>query len=225
MQAAVKTFTVSCGIGRPIKSLIGSRFNRLVVIGDAGTNGICHKWICLCDCGRIKSVIGDNLKRGSTKSCGCLHVENGKTINLKHGMRKSPEYKVWSGIKDRCHNPSANGFNRYGGRGIRVCNRWLHSFENFLADMGRKPSPNHTIERKNNNIGYSPTNCMWAGRGAQANNRSTNKFVSIGGVSKTYAQWCKEFKINPATLFWRISNGQSPIDALTRPTRKYTPRK
>ena len=152
--------------------LAGQRFGRLVVSRRAGTTA--HRrslWECRCDCGNTRLVPADNLKRENTRSCGCLRKEVAKELNTVHGGTRSREFNTWKGMQRRCYLQSAAGFKNYGGRGIAVCDRWLHSFENFLADMGCKPSPKHSIDRINNDGNYEPGNCRWATAKEQRQNR------------------------------------------------------
>jgi len=145
--------------------LTGQRFGRLVAIdwksGGATTGRI---WRCRCDCGNETDVRRRDLKTGNTGSCGCLH----RTINGEFG---SPEYLSWRSMKARCGNPNATGFKNYGARGITFCERW-RDFNAFLADMGRRPSPRHSLDRWPDADGnYEPTNCRWATALEQRHNR------------------------------------------------------
>jgi len=151
--------------------LTGRRFGRLIVLGPAERK---YHVICICDCGRTKIVRKNVLVYGTTKSCGCLagRFGNGRQT---HGMSYSPEFKAWDNMKGRCLNEKKDGYKNYGGRGIRICERWLNSFENFLADMGPRPGPSCSIDRKNNDGNYEPANCRWATRAEQNNNRRNVK--------------------------------------------------
>lgn len=117
-------------------------------------------------------------------------------------MSKSPEYRAWRNMRDRCYNPNIHNYFRYGGRGIVVCERWLNSFNDFLSDMGLRPSPNHTIDRFPNNDGnYEPTNCAWRTPKEQANNRSSNTIITHNGISRTISEWAGSFGITNNALY------------------------
>jgi len=163
--------------------LVGQRFGRLIVVAAAGQWRVTRKaaWRCLCDCGQEKITSGEYLRAGKTTSCGCFQREDLAARRLKHGATKKnshwPEYGVWLTMKNRCTRPDQDSYKYYGGRGILVCDRWikgngLHGgFECFIADMGRRPTPLHSIERVNNDGNYEPSNCKWATKQEQAQNR------------------------------------------------------
>lgn len=157
---------------------IGTRFGRLVVIqhDDNHDTKYGHWWICLCDCGITVTVIASCLRNGDTRSCGCLNRENTSNRNTTHGLSKTPEYRVWKGIRKRCFNDKTKCYHNYGGRGITICDRWKDNFENFYEDMGPRPE-GMSIDRINNDGNYEPGNCRWATAVEQCNNqRKTLKF-------------------------------------------------
>jgi hypothetical protein len=163
-----------------VSNLTGKRFGRWVVISKDITPRRYAHWICHCDCGVKKSVSAYNLTRGGSASCGCLRIFlSGRNTKITHGCasegKRTTEYKIWNQIKSRCAKPNSDKWKDYGGRGITVCERWK-VFESFLADMGLRPSPKHSIDRIDNDKGYSHENCRWASKTVQRiNSRISSK--------------------------------------------------
>ena len=133
--------------------------------------------------------------------------------SVTHGASNWPEYRVWQAMIARCHNPSG-GHKDYAGRGIAVCARWRKAFENFIADMGRRPK-GMTLERLNNSKGYGPENCVWASRVAQANNRRSNRRLTVGGITRTVAEWARHLDMKPCVIYQRLRRGVVGARALT----------
>lgn len=172
-----------------IKNEIGNRYGRLFVSKDAGcdTHGN-RRWLCICDCGTEKIVAGMNLRKGLTKSCGCLQreiaVEEGRKT-ATHGKALTPAYKTWIAMVRRCTKVTDQAWFKYGGAGITVCDRWVNSFENFYSDMGNRPE-GMTLDRINPFKGYSPDNCRWADSKTQANN-TQRKFLKEHGLCSVFS--------------------------------------
>lgn len=189
---------------------LGARFGLLTVIAQCVDSP--RYFNCFCDCGAVKPVRRDHLLTGKTISCGCERSRRSSKrahkmhdANRSHSASNSRAYTTWCAMKQRCQNPNAHGYHRYGGRGIYVCERWL-SFENFLADMGQ-PDAGMTIERVDNDGPYSPENCRWATRAEQAGNRYINRNITWNGETLNLSQWSERTGIHRNTLEQRIAAG------------------
>lgn len=208
----------SCG---HMIDLTGDRFGRLLVLGEAPRlNGLRH-WLCLCDCGNCKSVWMDSLRRGDILSCGCFQSEIASAQSRTHGCAgagvQTSEYGIWSKMKARCNNPNGSSWQHYGGRGIKVCDRWLNSFEAFLEDMGLRPSKGYSIERIDVNLGYAPENCRWATTKEQMNNKRNNIMIEWKGQTKTVSQWSEIVGLPIALIRERWKRGWDADRVLGEP--------
>jgi len=204
--------------------MMGQKFGRLEVISFAGHDSHSNAmWRYRCQCGKEKVARGSSLRAGRVQSCGCLRDEVAKTFNVTHGHRrhseKNPTYTTWISMIQRCTNPKAKGYLRYGGRGITVCDRWRNSFENFLADVGERPSKAYSIDRfPDNNKGYEPGNVRWATRSQQMNHRRCCRYLEFEGRTQTIQQWRKELGLGRGVIEGRIKAGR-PIHEVLAQTR------
>jgi hypothetical protein len=162
-------------------------------------------WLCQCACGTKTYVRGACLsKESATKSCGCLARAINSALNRTHGKTGTPEFRVWQSMKQRCCNENLATYPDYGGRGIFVCPQWMHSFQQFLSDMGERPNGKYTLERKDNNKGYSPENCIWATVPEQQNNKRLTRWVIFDGEKTTCGVLATRFGLNYRMLFKRV---------------------
>jgi hypothetical protein len=165
-------------------------------------------------CGKVWAIRTEIVAK--TKSCGCdLNVKHGHSRTSKSGLTQT--YMTWMSMRQRCQYQQNIGYARYGGAGVKVCERW-QVFENFVADMGLRPD-NTTIDRIDNQIGYEPGNCRWATKKEQARNRSNNRMIEIDGVTKCLAEWCEHYGMEPKRVCQRLHAGWSAEKALTMPLR------
>lgn len=204
--------------------VVGARFGALVVVARDVEGERLRRALVRCDCGEIRKVYRCHLTAERTTSCGCrksasISAKRSRHGGARHGNR-APEYGVWKGIVARCCNPSIRNFHRYGGRGITICDRWRNDFAAFLADVGERPSKEHSIDRIDNARGYEPGNCRWATRVEQASNTRANVFVSAHGESLTIATWARRAGIPAPTINRRLSRGWSPERAVSEPPHR-----
>lgn len=188
-------------------NLTGKRYGRLKVLSYHGKKKGHKLWQCLCDCGKITICHGTSLKKGDTNSCGCFRVEFLAEKRTTHGLTNTPEYMTWTNMKTRCYNTAYHLYPNYGGRGIKVCDRWLNSFESFLEDMGPRPLGTSIDRFPDKDGNYEPGNCRWATSIQQQNNNSRNKFIEFNGKTMTLAQWSRETGIGIGTIRNRMKSG------------------
>ena len=210
----------------------GDRYGRLVILEEVPT--IVSYRVkrmrmvrCRCDCGDEKDYKLNSLTRTKgSKSCNCLRNDltverstiHGGLAGVHSGSRIPPEYSSWNNMLCRCRTGGKDSKN-YADRGITVCDRWAESYANFLKDMGPKPSPQHSIDRIDNNGNYEPSNCRWATSKEQQRNTRRTQYVSIGGVSKPVSEWCEQLEMPYTLVRHRLYVGWEPATALTTPKK------
>jgi hypothetical protein len=184
----------------------GQKFNRLTLIRFSHKVKNTIHWAVKCDCGEEFTTSIYRILDGACKSCGCYASEVKSKTHKVHGEghKRTTEYTSWAQMKARCYNPKNTAFKDYGGRGILVCEKWKNSYVDFINDMGRSPSPLHSIERRDNSKGYYPENCYWATRSEQCNNRRSNRRITLNGVTKNLSQWCEQFGLHYKLTHKRI---------------------
>jgi hypothetical protein len=203
---------------------IGQRFGKWTVIGELFRRGTTKYVQCACDCGTQKGVNIYNLASGASPSCGCVTRRSGR--NRIHGRAGTPDYNRWMHMLRRCHNPRNARYSLYGGRGIAVCDRWRgpDGFLNYIADMGPRPSPKHTVDRVDNDGPYSPENCRWATQSQQCRNRRDSRNITFNGETLNIMEWAERLGMHHMTLRRRLETW-SVEKAFTIPrngTRHYT---
>jgi len=205
--------------------ITGVKFGRLTPLGISGhrknyPSQYC--WFCKCDCGNIISVGRGDLVSKNTSSCGCLASESKKSVNTIHGHDRKgiveKTYKIWTSMRQRCRNPNDTSYHGYGGRGINVCDRW-DSYANFINDMGPRPVGT-SIDRINNDGDYEPSNCRWATKSEQSNNKRTSRFIEIDGIKMTMSEWELKMGLNVGMVSRRIKSGWPPEMAVLTPIKR-----
>jgi hypothetical protein len=213
-----------------IKITAGEEFGWLTVLAEGPrhitSSGITRRTaVCKCECGTEKVIVIHDLRKGSTRSCGCKKQMLHAAAVSTHGMKGTPTYRSWRSMLDRCNSLHPDKLRNYGGRGIKVCDRWK-CFENFLSDMGIRPSKDHSVDRIDNQGNYEPGNCRWATHKIQSNNKRTNVFVTYEGETKTVTQWAEHLGMSPAALERRLWRYGWPVSrALTEPLAKWAKRR
>jgi len=197
--------------------LTGQKYGRLTVLEKLLLRDKHKKvvWKCLCDCGKTTNVNTKNIRTGNTTSCGCYHKE----LITKHGMTNTQSFRIWSGMRTRCLNKNSENYAAYGGRGITICKKW-NTFAGFYKDMGDPPK-GLTLDRKNNDKGYSKVNCRWASAYTQAVNRKSTRFITYKKETKSISDWARSIGIRIDTLHHRFTAGWSIEKALLTPVKNY----
>ncbi len=188
--------------------MAGKKFGALTALWPAGT---CKSgdivWAFVCSCGNEFSANGYSVRVGKVISCQECSKKRSREASVKHGMSNSSEFGIWTDIQTRCYNNHSTAYKYYGARGISMCDRWRRSFQNFLTDMGARPSSDHSVDRIDTNGNYEPSNCRWATRKEQANNKRNNVLISINGETKTMTTWCAQFNVSVAAVSLRYKKG------------------
>lgn len=192
---------------KPI-DISGKRYGRLVATIATGRDKNRHViWECVCDCGNVKNIAATSLVQGYTLSCGCYYLEVRGKAGKTHGLSTSKIYRVYRGMLDRCNNPTVERHKHYGGRGIKVCDRWMESFENFYEDMFPTYSLGLSLDRINVNGDYDLMNCRWATAQVQSNNKRNNRVYTIGSRSLNLENWASLSGTNKRTIYTRLQRG------------------
>jgi hypothetical protein len=201
--------------------LTGEIFGSLTVLGRDNAQS---QWRCRCVCGTETTVRTGNLRLAKGDRCTCAIREKTRARRRSHGESGNPEYRAWSEMKTRCENQASTSYADYGGRGIQIDPRWATSFETFLADMGRKPTPRHTLDRRDTEKGYGPDNCRWATQREQQNNRRNNHLLTHEGITLTTSEWARRVGLSPDALERRLNLLKWSVEkALTTPERGWGP--
>jgi hypothetical protein len=189
-------------------------YGRLTVLAEVRRHSRPY-WVCRCECGVEKEISRRSVTSGMTRSCGCLNAEVRKAHRRTHGMSRTSTYQVWLNMVNRCIDPKDAAFSQYGGRGITVCERWRNSFENFLADMGERPS-SKSIDRINNDGRYAKDNCRWATRAEQARNTARTINITIDGETLCLTDWAARAGRKYSTLYAAHRRGEDVAAILKR---------
>lgn len=206
-----------------LRDLTGETFGRWVVKSRANnyrdkSGRSCTAWNCVCECGTEKTVLGNSLKSGRSTSCGCAHSEKASEVCTenfkKHGDANTRLYKIWIGMRKRCLNPKSYNYSNYGGRGIAVCDDWM-SYENFRDwAVSNGYSDSLSLDRKNFDGDYSPDNCRWITTKEQNNNRRSNKYIEIDGVTHTISEWCEMYNLDKKRIYKALHSERTSLEEI-----------
>ena len=204
-------------MGKPLVDLTGKQIGYWAVLERAKNKGNHAQWLCRCKCGNERVVIGIVLRDERSRSCGCLHRQACIDRSTKHGAanrgKTTRTYQAWSSMMKRCNNPKALDFGYYGGRGIKVCERW-REYENFLFDMGEKPE-GLSLGRIDNDGNYEPSNCRWETGTQQGRNKRNNRYLEFNGERLTVLEWSERLNIPYNRLMNRLWRGWSADKTLS----------
>lgn len=207
-------------MGVQAENLSGKIFCRLTVLRRSNDPKFkTPAWVCFCICGSEYETRAMSLKSGATRSCGCLNTETRTKLKTVHGASAHTAYKSWKAMMGRCHDDQDKDFAQYGGRGITVCERW-HDLLKFIADVGERPK-GYSLERVDNNKGYSPGNCRWATPLEQGANKRNNRLVVINGNKMHVADVARKFYLTETTIVRRLNSGMTGDQLVRVPVRKY----
>jgi hypothetical protein len=202
-------------------NLIGQRFGRLTVISEGKTRGYYKYYLCKCDCGNEKEIYEANLRRGLTKSCGCLQKERARKANLIHGHaakgKKTKLYRVWCGMHNRCKCKTNSSYELYGARGITVCDEWKEFLPFYDWAIANRYREGLEIDRIDGNKGYGPDNCRWVTPRENGLNKRNNRLITINGETRTLSEWAEISGINYDLLWYRVHAGWTGTDMLKPP--------
>ena len=198
------------------RDLTGQKFAMLTAVKPIKQNKIKQViWLFKCDCGKEKEILGISVTQGNSKSCGCIVYRKGATTSgYKHGLSRTSIKRAHESMKSRCYNKNSLLYPNYGGRGITVCDRWLekeNGFLNFLKDMGEHPGKLFSLDRTDNELGYSPENCKWANRKEQNNNTRSTIKVTYKGETRSITQWAEKLDLCASTIRQRYHR-KEPLD-------------
>lgn len=201
------------GKGTTLIDITGQKFGKLTAIKRADTSSKKVFWVCKCDCGNLTTVESYKVRTGHTTSCGCVNAANLAKGKPTHGYSKTRTYLIWSLMIHRCRNPNSPIYHHYGGRGITVDPKW-DTFMGFLEDMGKAPDE-LTLDRIDNDKGYSKENCRWVTMAVQANNKRNNRYLTSNGETLSLSQWARKLGVCTETIRKRLNRGWTVESAVT----------